>query len=249
MSQLKALWRQLRKKQHVSSEMVLQSLRDKGARIGEDVRIYATAQTLIDSTAPWLLTIGNHVRIAEGVKILTHDYAWSVLKHYGDEPGAVIGAQSPVTIGNCVFIGMNAVITRGVTIGDHVVIGAGSVVTKDCPSDGVYAGNPARLIMTMAQYREKRCAQQFSEAKVLAQQYLERFGVYPPKEVFSEYFMLFSGYEEAAAVPAFRKQMELLGNAEETKSYMMKNPPQYPGYQAFLQACYGKDGEADAEKK
>lgn len=153
-----------------------------------------------------------------------------------------------MAIGNCVFIAMNAVITRGVTIGDHAVIGAGSVVTKDCPSDGICAGNPARLIMTMAQYREKRCAQQFSEAKVLAQQYIERFGVKPPREIFSEYFMLFSDYEEATVVPVFRKQMELRGNAEETKAYMMKNPPLYPGYKAFLQACCGNSKEGETGK-
>lgn len=83
------------KKAGFSSGEMLQSLRDKGAQIGEDVLIYSPSNTMIDSTAPWLLTIGDHVRITEGVKILTHDYAWSVLKHYGDEPGAVIGAQNP----------------------------------------------------------------------------------------------------------------------------------------------------------
>ena len=28
-----------------------------------------------------MISIGNHVRITEGVKILTHDYSWSVLKN------------------------------------------------------------------------------------------------------------------------------------------------------------------------
>lgn len=28
-----------------------------------------------------MITIGDHVRITEGVKILTHDYSWSVLKN------------------------------------------------------------------------------------------------------------------------------------------------------------------------
>ncbi len=233
----------------MSSCELLQYLRNKGAKIGEDVRVFSVSRTLIDATNPWLLSIGDHVQIAEGVKILTHDYAWSVLKCYGEEPGAVIGAQSPVTIGSNVFIGMNAVITRGVTIGDNVVIGAGSVVTKDCPSDGVYAGNPARLIMTMAQYREKRSALQFTEAKILAQQYFRRFGTKPPKEIFTEYFMLFSDFEEAVSVPVFRKQMELMGNFGDTKAYMMKNTPPYPGYEAFLQACFRDDGAVEVEMK
>lgn len=243
----KKLWKKLRKNWKPTSEERIRSLREMGAQIGEDVCIFSVSRTFIDSTAPWLLTIGDHVQIAEGVKILTHDYAWSVLKRYGEEPGAVLGAQGPVTIGSSVFIGMNAVITRGVTIGDNVVIGAGSVVTKDCPSDGVYAGNPARLIMTMDQYREKRSALQFAEAKILAQQYFRRFGTKPPKEIFTEYFMLFSDFEEAASVPAFRKQMELMGNFADTKVYMMKNTPRYPCYEAFLQACFGEDGAVKVE--
>ncbi len=242
---IKSILRRFRKSHGSSSQEVLQKLRDGGAKIGEDVLIYATAKTQIDSTAPWLLTIGDHVRITEGVKILTHDYAWSVLKHDREEPGAILGAQSPVTIGSCVFIGVNTVITRGVTVGDNVIIGAGSVVTKDCPSGGVYAGNPARLIMTVQEYKEKRKALQFEEARVMARQYRDRFGKEPPKEVFFEHFMLFSTFEEADRVPVFRRQMQLLGNYEETKAYMGKNPPPYPGYEAFLRACFRENGAGE----
>ena len=106
------------------------------------------------------------MRISEGVKILNHDYAWSVLKRYSSEEivaGNILGAWSPVEIGSNVFIGMNAIITRGVKIGDNVVIGAGSVVTKDCPSDGIYAGNPARRIMSTAEFYRKRESMQFEE--------------------------------------------------------------------------------------
>lgn len=46
----------------------------------------------------------KHVRITEGVKILTHDYAWAVLK---TETGAILGASGTVKIGDNVFIGMN----------------------------------------------------------------------------------------------------------------------------------------------
>lgn len=36
-----------------------------------------------------------------------------------------------------------------VTIGDGVVIGTGSVVTKDCDSNCLYAGVPARKIKSL----------------------------------------------------------------------------------------------------
>ena len=66
--------------------------------------------------------------------------------------GAILGAQSPVTIGNHVFIGMDAVITRGVTIGDHVIIGAGSVVTRDIPANVVAVGNPCRVLRPIGEH-------------------------------------------------------------------------------------------------
>lgn len=225
----------------VTSDDVLDNLRRNGALIGEDVLLYSPSRTMIDAQVPYLLTLGNHIRICEGVKILTHDYAWSVIKGYSseeDQPGAVFGAQSPVQIGNNVFIGMNAIITRGVTIGDNVVIGAGSVVTKDCPSDGVYAGNPAKRIMHISQFRKKREALQFSEAREIAIRYRERFHKDPPKEIFSEYFMLFATAEEASAVPVFRSQMSRMENYEDTVLYMKTHPPRFDGYDAFLKACY-----------
>ncbi|MDR3011959.1 MAG: maltose O-acetyltransferase, partial [Chitinispirillales bacterium] len=52
----------------------------------------------------------------------------------------------PVTIGNNVWIGADAVILPGVTIGDNTVIGAGSVVTKDIPANVVAVGNPCRVV-------------------------------------------------------------------------------------------------------
>ncbi len=56
---------------------------------------------------------------------------------------------APIRIENGVWIGANAVILPGITIGKGCVIAAGAVVTKDCEPNGVYGGNPARLIKTI----------------------------------------------------------------------------------------------------
>ena len=64
-----------------TSESYIRHLREIGVHIGEDVTVYAPMKTLIDESYPWMLSIGNHVRITEGVKILAHDYSWSVLKN------------------------------------------------------------------------------------------------------------------------------------------------------------------------
>ena len=132
---------------------------------------------------------------------------------------------------------MNAIITRGVTIGDNVVIGAGSVVTKDCECDSVYAGNPARKIMSIQEYLQKRRALQFEEACDMARVYRQRFGHNPPKEMFHEYFLTtFCGPDESVGTPAFRKQMETGENFEDTLAYMHSHAPMFNSFEEFLDA-------------
>lgn len=53
---------------------------------------------------------------------------------------------APITIGNNVWIGSNAVILSGVTIGDWAVVAAGAVVSKDVEPYTVVGGIPARVI-------------------------------------------------------------------------------------------------------
>jgi acetyltransferase-like isoleucine patch superfamily enzyme len=225
-------------REKADSQSFVAYLRKKGATIGENVRFFSPSNTLVDMQAPWLVSIGDNVNVTHGVIILTHDYSWAVLKRFSKSEGAILGAQSPVIIGNNVFIGMNAIITRGVTIGDNVVIGAGSVVTHDCQSNSVYAGNPARRIMSLDEYLAKREQCQFEEARKMALAYKEHFGVEPGQEIFSEYFMLFCGSDNAASVPAFKSQMETGANYSETVQYMNTHKPMFDSYEAFLAECY-----------
>lgn len=241
---IKKLIRRLIYKENASSETLVKWLREHGAEIGDDVTVYAPNKTVIDKQNPYLLKIGDHVRITEGVKILTHDYSWSVLKCLsaeGIEPGAVLGSQRPVEIGSNVFIGMDAIITCGTKIGDNVIIGVGSVVTRDCPSGGVYAGVPARRLMSIEEFYSKRKNAQFEEAREIALRYRQRFGSAPDKSIFNEYFMLFSTKDEADATAAFRRQMETSGNYGETAERMNKNEPMFSSYEEFLEACYSRE--------
>jgi acetyltransferase-like isoleucine patch superfamily enzyme len=54
--------------------------------------------------------------------------------------------RAPVTIGDRVFIGANAVVMMGVTIGESSIVAAGAVVTEDVPAFTVVGGVPARRI-------------------------------------------------------------------------------------------------------
>jgi acetyltransferase-like isoleucine patch superfamily enzyme len=65
-------------------------------------------------------------------------------------PGAVICGHAK--IGQGVKIGVNASILPGVMVGDGARIGAGAVVTKAVPPGETWVGNPARPIMTTAEW-------------------------------------------------------------------------------------------------
>ncbi|MBP6872851.1 MAG: acyltransferase [Bacteroidales bacterium] len=54
--------------------------------------------------------------------------------------------SKPILIGDNVWIGMRAIILKGVTIGNGSIVAAGAVVTKDVPPNTVVGGVPARVI-------------------------------------------------------------------------------------------------------
>lgn len=52
----------------------------------------------------------------------------------------------PLVIDDDVWIGIGAIILKGVRIGQGARIGAGAVVTKDVPPGTYWTGNPARQV-------------------------------------------------------------------------------------------------------
>jgi acetyltransferase-like isoleucine patch superfamily enzyme len=89
------------------------------------------------------ITIGKHVGIGPGVKILTSSHA------EGGRGRPIYNAPvefKPVVIDDDADIGVGAIIMPGVTIGRGVQIGAGSVVTRDVAPYQIAAGSPARVL-------------------------------------------------------------------------------------------------------
>lgn len=119
-----------------------------GVKFGKRVRITGKINF---GSEPFLISVGDHVTLAHNVTFHTHDGGvWLFRDEF-----ATINIYGKILIGNNVFVGSNVIIMPNVVIGDNVIIGAGSVVTKSLNSDGVYAGNPARFIKTIAEYKEK----------------------------------------------------------------------------------------------
>lgn len=84
------------------------------------------------------IIIGADVWIAQNVGIITEN-------HDPKNPENHLPAKN-VEIGDCCWIGMNAVILPGVKLGSHTVVGAGSIVTHSFDGNCVIAGNPAKII-------------------------------------------------------------------------------------------------------
>lgn len=91
------------------------------------------------------IKIGKKCLIGANVKILDNDFHPIEAEVRRQTPGQFI-PSAPVSIGDNVFIGCNALVLKGVTIGDNAVIGAGSVVSRDIPANCIAAGNPACVI-------------------------------------------------------------------------------------------------------
>ncbi len=88
------------------------------------------------------VTIGAHSMFGERASVHDSDYPLDFRAGRRIETMT----RSPVTIGDNVWIGANAVVLKGVTIGDGAVIAAGAIVNRDVPPDCVAAGVPARVL-------------------------------------------------------------------------------------------------------
>lgn len=105
------------------------------------------------------IRIGNNVRLASHVLLVTHDVSHFILNNLDlkTKDGKLFKEKiGCIDIGNNVFVGSNTTILYDVKIGNNVVIGAGSVVTCDIPDNSVAVGIPAKVIGTFDEFVEKR---------------------------------------------------------------------------------------------
>ena len=214
-----------------SSGAYIKYLRQQGVRIGERTVFFAPKDTQIDVTRPFLIEIGNDVQITEGVTILSHGYDWSVLKGvYGD----ILGSAGKVTIGNNVFIGVHTTILKGVTVGNNVIIGANSLVNRDIPDNVVVAGNPAKVIMSIEDYYQKRIKCQYKEAAVIVKEYRKVYGKNPDEDTMSEFFWLFDKRPLQDMPDSWKRQMYNVGNLDVSINQLSNKELMYDSMEAFF---------------
>ena len=94
-------------------------------------------------------TVGSYCSIADNVVIGPGDHDYTNISTRSvvlDSDARSHFTDKPVSIGSDVWIGVNAVILRGVTIGNGAVIASGAVVSKDVPDFAIVGGVPAKII-------------------------------------------------------------------------------------------------------
>ncbi len=102
--------------------------------VGDDV--WLGEKAWIDNFV--IVKIGNNVCISQEAMLLTgnHDFTLSTFEMIPKEINLKDGA----------WVGAKTVVCPGVTINKNAVLTVGSVATKDLEADGIYQGNPAKLL-------------------------------------------------------------------------------------------------------
>ncbi len=116
---------------------------DYGTNIELGESVYFNFNCLVLDVCP--VRIGAFALFGPAVQIYTPMHPFDAAARRGKESG------KPVEIGADVWVGGGAIILPGVRIGARAVIGAGSVVSRDVPEDVFAAGNPCRVIRSLAQ--------------------------------------------------------------------------------------------------
>jgi len=138
------------------SYTIAQYFRKQGAQIG------ANCDILVSSLGPepYLVSIGNHVFISEGVVFHTHDGGvWIFREEIPD-----IRVHGSIVIEDNCIIGNNAMLLPNIRIGKNSIVGVGSVVISDVPPNSIVMGVPARAISSIHKYKE-RCFARWKEQK------------------------------------------------------------------------------------
>jgi maltose O-acetyltransferase len=126
-------------------ERYIKRLRSRGMQLGRNVVL--NDGFFLDPSHCHLIEIEDDVVFGPNVSIFAHDA--SSIKVLGKT------RVQRVIIRRNAFVGASSVILPGAEIGASSIIGAGSVVTHTVPGNEVWAGNPARFVMTCEDYRKK----------------------------------------------------------------------------------------------
>ncbi len=131
-----------------------------GCEIGDGTKIGAFVEIQKNASVGCRCKISSHTFICEGVTIEDNVFVGHGVTFINDSyPRATMGGQlqteadwqvEKTVVKKGASIGSGATILSKVTIGENAIVGAGSVVTKNVEANTIVAGNPARVLRTLA---------------------------------------------------------------------------------------------------
>jgi acetyltransferase-like isoleucine patch superfamily enzyme len=132
-----------------------------GCEIGDYTKVGAFVEIQKNARVGARCKISSHTFVCEGVSIEDNVFVGHNVAFINDSfPRATATSGALQTekdwkvettvVKKGASIGSGATILANVTIGENAMVGAGSVVTKDVPANTVVAGNPARIMRSVA---------------------------------------------------------------------------------------------------
>jgi acetyltransferase-like isoleucine patch superfamily enzyme len=131
-----------------------------GCTIGDDSSIGTFVEIQKGAVIGARCKIQSHTFICEGVTIEDEVFVGHNVNFINDTyPRATAGGAMqteadwkvvPTLVKRGASLGTGSTILGGVTIGEGAIVGAGSVVTRDVPPRTIVAGNPARVLRSIA---------------------------------------------------------------------------------------------------
>ena len=224
-----------------SSEAFVNALREKyRVDIGNNCFFWSPNHVNIDIQRPYMLHIGNGVKVTSGVTILCHDYSRSV---FCDIEGmGNVGEAKTTWIGDNVFIGVNATILMGAHIGNNSIVGAGAVVSGNFPDGSVIAGNPGKVIYTVEEMYRKRKDGELQAAKQMAVEFKKKNGQYPTIEEMTNAFCWLYIPHTQESINQYPDFFKLSGINKNVlyKNFLSTNPA-FHSFEDFLEYCEEKN--------
>jgi acetyltransferase-like isoleucine patch superfamily enzyme len=132
-----------------------------GCEVGDNTKIGAFVEIQKNAKLGRNCKISSHTFVCEGVTIEDNVFVGHSVVFINDLFPRATTAEGelqtekdwrvePTLVKKGASIGSGATILANVVIGENAMVGAGSVVTRDVPDNAVVAGNPAKVLRTIA---------------------------------------------------------------------------------------------------